>query len=103
MKRLIVLFFCSVFIGSCCFCFAAADKSISGTEGAQGMEIKNVGGINFNVPSGTKIEKKDGMMRVEGASSYAARNFSELETRITKIENKQNELSREIEQIKAEM
>ena len=65
-----------------------------------GMELKRVGGINLVIPEGAKVYQEGSHLAMEEPEEYAARRFKEMDARITAIENRQKEMTCEIDKLK---
>ncbi|MCF7887393.1 MAG: hypothetical protein K9L71_03160 [Candidatus Omnitrophica bacterium] len=82
-------------LGLICLSLQAGDK-----KAPPGMEIISIGNVDYVVPEGTKVKKKDGIISVEGRSEYTARRFSEVEERIFALEEKNRTLENKFENLK---
>ena len=66
----------------------------------QGMELKKIGSLNLVVPEGSRVRKDRSQWIMEGPEDFAARNISEIKTRLDGIEREQKELKKSIEELK---
>lgn len=65
-----------------------------------GMELKKVGDANILIPKGGKIRKAGDQLIMESADEYAAREFFKIKERLGNIEKEQEDIRREIEELK---
>lgn len=82
-------------LGLICLSLQADDK-----KAPPGMEIISIGNVDYVVPKGTKIKKKDGVISLEGRFEYTARRFSEVEEKISALEEKNQALENKFEDLK---
>lgn len=82
-------------LGVICFSLQADEK-----KAPPGMEIISIGNVDYVVPKGTKIKKKDGIISLEGRFEYIARRFSEVEEKISLLENENKVLENKFEDLK---
>ncbi|MCF7874064.1 MAG: hypothetical protein K9L84_03325 [Candidatus Omnitrophica bacterium] len=73
-----------------------ADKK----EAPPGMEIITIGSVDYVVPRGTKVKKKDGIVSLEGRHEYTARRFSEIEKEISELREKNKALEDKVKALK---
>ena len=77
---------------------AAEDKK---KEVPVGMELVSVkDNYKLLVPEGTKIRKEGAIFILENINEYVARRFHDMEEHIVRIETTEEELKKEIEQLK---
>jgi len=79
---------------------AQEDDKKNKVEIPPGMERKTIGNLDVVVPKGGKIRESNGVLFIEDASEYSARNFEDMEKRVDKIENDILKLKDEIKGIK---
>jgi hypothetical protein len=65
-----------------------------------GMEIIKVGNHNILLPKGKHIRKKGGILVLETTSEYVSRKLLEMKECFTHIDTEQEELKKEIEELK---
>lgn len=82
-------------LGVVCFSLQADDK-----KAPSGMEIITIGNVDYVVPKGTKVRKKDGIISLEGRFEYIARRFSEVEEKISLLEEENKVLENKFEDLK---
>ena len=84
---------------------AIAEDNTKAVEVPDGMEVVPIGGggSQLVVPKGAKIRKVGAQIIVEGTKEYMSRMVSTLEERITKLEESQATLKKEVEVLKSKL
>lgn len=97
-----------VYISACLFVILSSlnaradDQNLGDVRIPPGMEAKRIGtGDNYVViPKGGRIRVNGGVMTIESAEEYSARNFEDVDGRISKIEKEQDAIKKELKELK---
>lgn len=69
----------------------------------EGMELRLVGQTNIIVPEDAKVKEQGGLIIIEQIDQYVARTLSEMRLKIETLEKQQEELIKEVTQLKADL
>ncbi|MCX5701378.1 MAG: hypothetical protein NTW64_00120 [Candidatus Omnitrophica bacterium] len=97
MKKIIPVLLAVIFFFSTALVTAQGEEKKE--EIPPGMEIVVIGGSRVLVPKDVRSSKRGDLIVIEPAHEYVARKVAEMEERLVKIETKEEELGRKIEQI----
>lgn len=81
----------------------AAQETKSGKSNVKvgpGMGVIKYGGLNIVAPEDIQVRKEGGRVVAEDRGAYIGRKFDEIAKRLNNIELKQDELKKELEQLK---
>ena len=79
--------------------FAMADEEGEKDSLPPGMEQIKLGGSEYVVPIGARVSKRGDLIVVESANEYVARKIYEMQERLAEMEAREEEFSKQIEQI----
>ncbi|MBU1085988.1 MAG: hypothetical protein KKD05_00540 [Candidatus Omnitrophica bacterium] len=68
-----------------------------------GMELRVVGQASMLVPQDAEIQEKGGLIIIEQIDKYVARTLFEMKQQMKDLKVQQEKLSKEVEQLKAEL
>lgn len=77
-----------------------AQDSIKEEPTPEGMEVRNIGQTKVRIPKGMKLTGGKGVIIQEDLAEYVAREISNMQEHIAKIESKQEEQKKEITELK---
>lgn len=78
--------------------FSLAQEAIK--KAPAGMKQIENKGVTRRTPQDTQVRKEGGVTIVEGFRQYVSRKIQEIEARLTRSEARQEELTKEVEQLK---
>lgn len=97
MKKCFLFIFLIILIFTCP---VNAQDSIKEEPAPEGMEVREIGQTKVRIPKGMKLTGGKGVIIQEDLTEYVAREISNMQEQIAKIESKQEELKKEIAELK---
>ncbi len=95
MRRLKIFIFISMFLWAVNMALAQKEPQPKDSDVPQGMEaIKVTEGYRLIIPEGAKIKRIGGQIIVEDSREYEVRKFQDLESRLTKMDQNQEEFKK---------
>lgn len=79
----------------------AQDYNQTAINNPPGTEVVRIGNVDVVVPEGSRVRKRGGVMFFEDTGQYTGRRFYETDQRLAAIEAKQEELAKQIEELRA--